>query len=177
MTDYPVATGVDDFTIRFTDGSGTTTDYTATTLLASFSRVLAPYFTDSAYMECNTSAIPDADVISAATFYFYASAYTISKGVTKTYILWMGVGGSAVIIKTGTFVSAGWINEILTASELLLIEKAGLTQFRVSVDDPGALKSRSMTITALESGTNTAYLSVTHAPASSAYYNISICTT
>lgn len=172
MTDYTVTDGNDDFYTAQPSGDVPAYYYTTTLLYAAKINTVTPSLTHLAYINIDTSGIPDTDTITAATINFYAHSYTASKGVTKTYNVWFG--GS--VIYSGTFVSAGWVSHALTAGELANINKTGTSNFMISVDDPGVAKARTLTIRAYEYGGYTAYLSVTHAAASSAYYNISICT-
>lgn len=141
-----------------------------TTLLnVSYNNVVSPTIQEKAYFNIDTSSIPSTDVISSATLYFYIHGYTAKKGITKTFLVWMLSADelSYNLIDVGTYSAAGWYSVVLTAAELLEIDKGEKTKFRVTIDDPGALKTRNMQIRAREyspSDSFDAYMVITHAP-------------
>jgi len=168
MANYTITTGNDDFYTTRPDGGSISTDYTNTTLIFERNNIIYPSITRIAFGDINTDAIPDTDVISAATLYFYFDSYTAGRGSTKTYNVWIlkADESSYILIHSGTFVSAGWYSVVLTASEIAEIDKVGKTMFRFTVDDPGALKARRVYIRAYEydaGHTYPMYLDVTHA--------------
>ena len=167
-TIYDIATGNDDWYSRFTDGVGFSYFYTTTTIYAQWNRFLSPYIRDGAYGDIDLSPIPDTDIITAATLYYYVHSYTSSRGTSKIYTIGStDYGGNIVINKAYT--STGWNSQVLTAAQYGSLTKTGLSQFYFSVPDPGTSKSRYMQLRAYEYSPTDIYdmyLDVTHGPAS-----------
>jgi hypothetical protein len=164
MATYNITTGNDDYySVQF-DGGGLTYHYTTATLYNGRNQTIFPASTEIAYIKINTAAIPDTDVISAATLYIYEHSYTSSKGTSKIYRIYMPSATSFVVLDK-TY-AGGWTSEALNATEIAAIDKTGLTRFTISTADPGATKFRTFQIRAYEydtPSTFSAYLVVTHA--------------
>lgn len=167
-TTYDIATNADDW-YQVVGGS----TVTGTILLkADFNNVLFPSVESWAIGDIDTSGI-GTDIVSNATFYFYADSYTVlpaRRGApTKTYKIWMLKTDETnwMLIKSGTYTATGWISEVLTAAEYAEIDRDGKTRFRITVDDPGAGKARILQVRAREYTTEgdwDMYLLVSHAP-------------
>lgn len=166
MTDYPVEVNADDWYEDSISGvvTGTTTLYTY------YDNTLPGGLQRTAYFKINTSAIPDTDEVSSATFNFYASSYASSRGVSKVFNVWIdttGSGSSYTIVQSNVaYSSAGWYQITIPSNLLQYINKDGYTYLRISAQDPGGSYYRRMDIQAREStfGIYKAYLAVTHAP-------------
>lgn len=144
------------------DGSSSST---ATTMTAKFVNSLGyPPGTSYGKALIDTSAI-GTDTISAATFYWYHTAYTKTKAAT--YHRKITVGGTAILDSTSTPAAAGWHNEALTSGEFALINTSGDTEIRFIVDDPGDPYDRNWSIQSWDYSDHSraCYLAVTHAPA------------
>lgn len=162
-TIYNITTGNDDFYSEQPDGGGITYYYTSTLLQIIRNNVVSPASTSNAYIKINTAGIPDGDTITAATLWIYEHSYTATKGITKTFNIYMPAISFIVYNKT---YAGGWTSEVLDATEMAAINKTGTTDFTVTVSDPGAAKTRSMAVRAYEydtPSTFSAYLDVTHA--------------
>ena len=90
---------------------------------------------DKAYMWCNTSGLTVKNniVITAATFHWYDSSYTISRGLSVNSsidIRSYDAGSFAEIYNFTSKPSAGWKSHALTSEELEHINVSGETQFR-----------------------------------------------
>ena len=126
----------------------------------------------NAYFQFNSSIIPDNDTINSATIYFYANSYTASRGVTKTYKIWIRTQNEFTNIlatPTQTFTTAGWYAIKLNAGVLQHIDVGASgndnrTQMMITVPNPNIPKSRSMRTSAKENvfGVQTAYLLINH---------------
>ena len=178
MATYNITTGNDDFYVYQPDGSGNTYYYTTTTLIAGRNNVVSPSVTYTAYINIDTSGIPDGDVISAATLYIYEHSYTSSKGISKLYSIYFPSDSSYIVY--GKTYAGGWTSEALDTSQMAAINKTGTTDFTLSVPDPPAFKFRTFNIRAYEydtPSTFSAYLVVTHAaPSTYKPQVITICT-
>ena len=162
MPNYPVTASAKDETI----GDGANTN--GTTLVAKFLNALGGLESYGKAL-IDTSAI-GTDVISAATLYWYHVSYTKTKAATfHRRIKIGGLSGLSLLDSTATPPAAGWHSEVLTPSEIALINQTGETEIRFIVDDPGSTYDRLWTLQSWDyvpTGTRACYLAVTHAPAS-----------
>jgi len=163
-TTYNVGTGTDDWD----HGSVVGFRYTGATIIAEDAKAFTPNTYRTAFADVDTSGIPDTDVISAASVLFDESAYIASRGLAKTYNLYMWTGSTWVFLEAFTFVTAAIRTHTLTATERGYISKTGKTKFRWIIS--GAVASgeyKTLSIKAYETSQAVACrMSITHAPAS-----------
>lgn len=177
MADYNIAANADDW---YSD-SGAGAVAGTTTLLCSNNNAIVPPVTDTSVGEIDTSGIPDTDVISAATLYFYVHSYTVTgkPAPTKYYQVWMLSLDDTTnyYIGDGIVSAAGWYSIALPSARFADINKTGKTQMSLITTSPGDGKSRLMQIRAKEyAGTYSMYLSVTHAaPSTGSPKQMSLC--
>jgi len=160
-TTYYVSTGVKDWHVDTLSGA----DYNDLQLKAFNNRVTFPATSSFAYANIDTSGIPDTDVISAATLKLDEYSYTASRGVTKTYYVYILDGTTWRTITTLTYGGSPAVRSVtLNSTQLGYISKTGETRFRIVVPDPGNMKYRNFLIKAYEtSQANAMRLEVTHA--------------
>ena len=156
MPNYPVVASADD------GYTGTTNDTAGDTFAASWTYGPDAHLTG--FVNINTSAI-GTDEITAATFWFYHLGYTLTAPAATRHRR-IKVGGTAILDTTVAAGAAGWKSEVLTAGELALINKTGVTAILFEVDDPAA-GGRNWQVQAWDYGDHSRapYLAVTHAPA------------
>jgi hypothetical protein len=123
-----------------------------------------PEAATSCYGTINSSAIPDSDVISAATFYIYVHSITYTKQ-TRAFRVFVESFDCGTVAAT----TAGWKSLALPSGALSSISKTGNTNIRVTVD--GGTYEESVLIYNFRAyeydpdGTLDMYLEVTHAAA------------
>lgn len=125
-----------------------------TTLHVLNNEFVIPNYTEIAYGIIDTSIIPIGKTITGATFKFDAPTYTATKGVTKTFNVWIWNGSSYTILGTGTWTSAGTYTINFTPSQLAYIGTT--TILRITVPSAGANKYRYMQVYAYENSQITA---------------------
>lgn len=157
MPNYPVTASAKDETV----GAGATT--TGVDMTVSYSTTLGGT-SSTGVANLDTSAI-GTDTITAATLYWYHSAYTKSK--LGTYNRLITVGGHGVLNSTATPPAAGWHSVALDATAQGYINKTGDTQVIFDVGNANPY-DRQWTIRAWDyggAGAYACYLAVTHAAA------------
>jgi len=157
MATYPVASGDKDGTF----GDGSNTDGVG--LVAKYVYSLGdPPPNSGGYAYIDTSAI-GTDTISAATLYWYHSAYSKSKAAAFSRIIQVG---TEVVLNSSATPSVGWASQVLNSTAIAQINKTGETLISFGVDDPNPY-DRTWSVRAwdYDSGTSACYLDVTHAPA------------
>lgn len=156
MPNYAVAASADD------GYTGTTNNTSGDSIVASWTYGPDTHLTG--FANINTSAI-GTDTISAATLWFYHTGYTLTAPATTRHRR-IKVGGTAILDTTVAAGAAGWKSEVLTAGELALINKTGITAILFEVDDPGAGgRQWSLQSWDYSDHSRACYLAVTHAAA------------
>lgn len=156
MPNYAVTASADD------GHTGSVNDTSGTTISASWT-----YGSDvqtTGFANIDTSAI-GTDTISAATFWFYHVGYTLTSPAPSRHRR-IKVGGTAILDTTTAAGGAGWKSEALTAGELALINKTGVTAILFEVDDPSS-GGRNWQVQSWDYSDHSraCYLAVTHAAA------------
>ena len=156
MANYAVAASADD------GYTGTINDTSGTTIVAAWT--YGPDTQLTGFANINTSAI-GTDTISAATLWFWHVGYTLTSPAPSRQRR-IKVGGTTILDTTVAAGAAGWKSEVLTAGELALINKTGVTNVVFEVDDPGS-GGRSWQLQSWDYSDHSRapYLAVTHAPA------------
>lgn len=167
IASFDITVNNDDWHTSQMEGDAAVRYDNTTTLITDYNRAVSPTHTGQIYGDIDTSSIPIGDNIDSATLYFYIDSYTSSKGISKTYNVWMLESDETnyLLIDSGTFSSAGWYSVILTTPELLEIDKGDKTRIRLTVSDPGDLKARVMMVRSKEYSLNESfdmYMNITH---------------
>ena len=154
MANYAVAASADD---------GYTGNTTGDEIIAQ--HVYVPFELHTyGFADIDTSPI-GTDTISAATLWFYHLGYTLTAPAPTRHRR-ITVGGTTILDTTVAAGAAGWKSEVLTAGELALINKTGMTHVEFEVDDYTA-GGRQWRLQAWDYSDHSraCYLAVTHAPA------------
>ena len=163
---YNVATGNDDKYYHSTTGYV----YDTETIFASINKEISPETSDTAYADVDTSAIPDDNVISSASVKFDEYSYYASRGLAKTYVLYMWDGSGWQNIQEYTFGrSAVTRTKVLNSTQIGWINKTGKTKFSWGISGTvGDGQSKSFQLKAYETSQAVACrMEITHAPAPS----------
>ena len=139
-------------------------------LSANKNQVMFPASEAYLTIKINASSIPIDATIDSATMYYYIDSYTASKGLAKTYSIFMQSGG-LFLVSGKTFTSTGWNSQGFGPTQLSKINRTTLTSFSMSVPNVPIYKYRSLDVRAKEynvSGTYDtydAYLRITYTEA------------
>jgi hypothetical protein len=138
----------------------------ASTISASNNKVIFPNDSTTAYADVLTSGI-GTDIISGASVIFDEYSYNTSRGLTKTYALYMHNGSYYTLIQSYTFGRSAVVRtKILNATQIGYINKTGKTKFRITVTGTvSAGQSKTLLAKAYETSQANAFrMSITHAP-------------
>jgi len=165
-TDYDVEEDIQDFTTVVGGGHS----YYNELISAYKNAVLFPPSKTYIEIRINASSIPVDATIDSATMYYYIDSYTATRRLTKTYNIFMPMGG-VFLVSDKVYTSTGWNSQGFGATPLSKINRTTLTRFTISVPDVATFQYRHLNIRAKEynvSGdydTYDAYLRITYTEA------------
>ncbi len=159
VTDFYPPDGMHDWT----DSTQFGDLYNGTTVITSYSNLTTPSVIQTAYWVLDTGPALSGQTVTAADFHFYVASSSASKFVTKEFVLQVQISGTSYYnVGTVLVTVNGWYALAFPAGALPYLNTDAESRLRFIASDPGAGKSRSMSVYAFDNGANVAYLSVTH---------------